>query len=70
MTLNSVNVDETAEVNTKLDNNQIVSEIVQASNSAQTDDQEDQEVDDAEIDKIVVNKVIREHLRLFKPHFP
>jgi len=50
MTLNSVNVDETAEVKTKLDNNQIVSEIVQASNSAQTDDQEDQEVDDAEID--------------------
>ncbi|PKK71401.1 hypothetical protein RhiirC2_778454 [Rhizophagus irregularis] len=47
MTSNAVNVDETAEV----------SEIVQASSSAQTNDEEDQEVDDAIIDKIIVDKV-------------
>lgn len=34
-----------------------VSEIVQASSSAQTNDEEDQEVDDAIIDKIIVDKV-------------
>ncbi|UZO05305.1 uncharacterized protein OCT59_025662 [Rhizophagus irregularis] len=47
MTSNGVNVDETAEV----------SEIVQASSGAQTNDEEDQEVDDAIIDKIIVDKV-------------
>uniref|UniRef100_U9U7V2 Uncharacterized protein n=1 Tax=Rhizophagus irregularis (strain DAOM 181602 / DAOM 197198 / MUCL 43194) TaxID=747089 RepID=U9U7V2_RHIID len=34
-----------------------VSEIVQASSGAQTNDEEDQEVDDAIIDKIIVDKV-------------
>src|SRR6185369_9294047 len=40
---------------TNPDNNQIVSETIQMSSSAQA---YDQEADDAEIDKIIVNKVI------------